>query len=120
MSEYTEIIKGLLSGDNFSYKGKYFNFQGFPKLVPKPFNIPVLFGSSGNKMLKLAGEIGDGVILNSIGTEQYFKHAISILNNSARKADRDTKSFEIASSVIFSVADKHEDAIDAARHDVLF
>lgn len=27
---------------------------------------------------------------------------------------------EIASSVIFSVADKHEDAIDAARHDVLF
>jgi alkanesulfonate monooxygenase SsuD/methylene tetrahydromethanopterin reductase-like flavin-dependent oxidoreductase (luciferase family) len=29
-------------------------------------------------------------------------------------------SFEIASSVIFSLADKHEDAIDAARHDVLF
>ena len=42
------------------------------------------------------------------------------MNNSATEADRDTKHFEIASSVIFSVADKHEDAIDAARHDVLF
>lgn len=120
MSEYTKIIKGLLSGNDFSYEGKYFDFQGFPKLVPKPFNIPVLFGSSGDKMLKLAGKIGDGVILNSIGTQQYFKHAISVLNNSAIEADRKTKSFEIASSVIFSVADKHEDAIDAARHDVLF
>jgi 5,10-methylenetetrahydromethanopterin reductase len=118
--EYTEIIKGLLSGNDFSYKGRYFNFQGFPKLVSEPPNISILLGASGDKMLKLAGEIGDGIILNSIGTEQYFKHAISILNNSERKADRDTKSFEIASSVIFSVADKHEDAIDAARHDVLF
>lgn len=71
-------------------------------------------------MLKLAGEIADGIILNSIGTEQYFKHAISVIHNSAREADRNTKYLEIASSVIFSVADKHDDAIDAARHDVLF
>jgi hypothetical protein len=50
----------------------------------------------------------------------YFKHAISVINNSAREANRNTKFFEIASSVILSVADKYEDAIDAARHDVLF
>ena len=111
MKEYTEIIKGLFSGNDLSYKGKYFDFQNFPKLVPKPLNIPILFGSSGDKMLKLAGEIADGVILNSIGTEQYFKHAISVINNSAIEADRNTKSFEIASSVILSVADKYEDAI---------
>ena len=120
MKEYTEIIKGLLSGNDFSYKGKYYDFQDFPKLVSEPSNISILFASSGDKMLKLAGEIADGVILNSIGTEQYFKHAISVMNNSAREADRNMNSFEIASSVIFSLADKHEDAIDAARHDVLF
>ena len=120
MRECTEIIKGLLSGNDFSYKGRYFDFQGFPKLVSEPPNISILLGASGDKMLKLAGKIAEGIILNSIGTERYFKHAISILNNSAREADRDTKSFEIASSVIFSVADKHDNAIDAARHDVLF
>ena len=71
-------------------------------------------------MLKLAGKIAEEVIPNSSGTEQYFKHTIWVLNSSAREANRDTKSFEIASSVIFSAADKHQDAIDAARHDVLF
>lgn len=120
MKEYAEIIKRLLSGNDFSYKGRYFDFQDFPKLVSEPSNTSILFGASGDKMLKLAGKIADGIILNSIGTEQYFKHAISVLNNSASEADRDTKSFEIASSVIFSVADKHEDAVDSARHDVLF
>ena len=120
MRECAEIIKGLLSGNDFSYKGTYFDFQGFPKLVSEPPNISILLGASGDKMLNLAGKIGDRIILNSIGTEQYFKHAISVLNNSAREEDRDTKSFEIASSVIFSVADKHQEAIDAARHDVVF
>ena len=36
-------------------------------------------------------KIADGLILNSIGTEQYFKHAISVLNNSAREGNRDTR-----------------------------
>src|SRR6188472_2965750 len=48
MKEYTEIIKGLFSGNDLSYKGKYFDFQNFPKLVPKPLNIPILFGSSSS------------------------------------------------------------------------
>jgi 5,10-methylenetetrahydromethanopterin reductase len=120
MKEYVEIIQGLLSGNDFSYKGKYFDIQDFPKLVPEPSNISILIGASGDKMLNLAGKIADGIIPNSIGTEQYFKHAISVLNDSAREAERDTKSFEVTSSVIFSISDKHEDAIDAARHDVLF
>jgi alkanesulfonate monooxygenase SsuD/methylene tetrahydromethanopterin reductase-like flavin-dependent oxidoreductase (luciferase family) len=49
MKEYTEIIKGLLSGEEFSYKGNFFDFQDFPKLVPEVLNIPILFGSSGDK-----------------------------------------------------------------------
>jgi alkanesulfonate monooxygenase SsuD/methylene tetrahydromethanopterin reductase-like flavin-dependent oxidoreductase (luciferase family) len=45
--------------------------------------------------------------------KQLTKWSVSILED--LKYD-----LEIASSVIFSIADKHEDAIDAARHDVLF
>src|SRR5918912_244330 len=50
MKEYAQIIKGLLSGNDFSYKGKYFDFQDFPKPMLKPMNNPILFGSSGDKM----------------------------------------------------------------------
>jgi len=121
MKEYVEIIKGLLSGHDFSYKGNFFDFHKFPKLVDKELDIPILFGSSGDKMLKLAGEIADGVILNSIGTEEYFKHAILVINDSIRESNRDIRQdLEIGSSTTFSVADKREDAINAARHEFLF
>jgi 5,10-methylenetetrahydromethanopterin reductase len=121
MMEYTEIIRGLLSADKeFSYKGKLFNFHDFPKLVPKPLSIPLLFGSSGDKMLGLAGRIADGVILNSIGAPEYFKHAIPVVRDSAKDAGKDQRQLEIAASIILSTADKVQDAIDSARHDVLF
>ncbi len=120
MKEYTDIIKGLLSGKKFSYTGKFFDFQDFPELLDKRTDIPLLFGSSGDKMLVLAGQIADGVILNSMANKEYIRHAISIISESAKQMDRHNKSLEVASSVIFSVADKREDAIDASRHDVLF
>ena len=125
MKEYAEIIRGLLSDGNnhnasFSYQGKFFNFENFPVIVSNPLNIPILFASSGDRMLKLAGQFADGVILNSIGTLEYYKHAVSLLHNVAREAGREPSKLEVASSIIFSVADRYEDAIEAARPDVLF
>ncbi|MGI0073418.1 MAG: LLM class flavin-dependent oxidoreductase [Nitrosotalea sp.] len=120
MREYVQIIRGLLSGNDFTYQGKFYNFQSFPRLVTQPLKVPILFGSSGCKMLRLAGEIADGVVLNSIGTPQYYKHVLSVLFGAAQEAGRSKNDYEIASSIIFSVADKYEDAINAARHDVLF
>lgn len=120
MKEYVEIIRGLLSGTDFSYHGKFFDFNDFPKLVPRPLKIPILFGSSGDKMIRLAGHVGDGLVLNSIGTLGYYKHVLSVLHDARRDASRKSTKYEIASSIIFSVSDKHEDAVNAARHDVLF
>ncbi len=120
MKEYVKVLRGLLSGKDFSYRGEFYTSQRFPRLTSEPLKIPILFGSSAPKMLELAGEIADGVVLNSIGTPEYFGEALSHISDGARKAGRDLKELEIASSVIFSVADKHRDAIEAARPDVLF
>lgn len=121
MKEYAEIIRGLLSGkSSFSYQGKFFNFENFPMLASEPLKVPILFASSGDRMLALAGQFADGVILNSIGTPKYYRHALSILHTAAKEADRSSHKFEVASSVIFSAADRYEDAIEAARPDVLF
>ncbi len=120
MKEYVEVIRGLLSGKDFSYHGNFFEFKDFPKLVQQPLNVPILFGSSAPKMLRLAGGIADGVILNSLGAPEYFRYAISLMSEGAKAAGRDLSNFEIAASIIFSVAERRDDAIEAARPDVLF
>lgn len=120
MKEYVKILRGLLSGKDFSYLGEFYRLQSFPRLTSEPLKIPILFGSSAPKMLELAGEIADGVVLNSIGTPGYFEEALYHISAGARKSGRNPKELEVASSVIFSVDDKHYEAIEAARLDVLF
>lgn len=120
MRESIEIIRGLLSGEQFSYNGKIFSFEEFPPLLPNKLHLPILIGTSASKMLRLAGRLADGVVLNSIGTGQYFEYAISEIKEGAESSGRDAEELEIAASMIVSAADTKEDAVEAARPDVLF
>lgn len=120
MREYVEIIRLLLSGRDATYQGRFFQFNGFPRLVERPLNIPIYFGSSGPRMLQLAGEVADGVILNSIPTPEHIRHAKQMIKQGAEKAERDPAKVTIASSVIYSVADDMEEAATAAKEDILF
>ncbi|MFI5419479.1 MAG: LLM class flavin-dependent oxidoreductase [Nitrososphaerales archaeon] len=120
MLEYIQVVRGLLSGEPFSYAGKNFNFNDFPPLVPKKLDIPILLGSSAPNMLRLSGREADGVVLNSIGTKEYFEYALSMIGQGAREAGKTIGDLEIGASIVVSVADRHEDAVAAARPDVLF
>jgi 5,10-methylenetetrahydromethanopterin reductase len=120
MREYVQIIRLLLSGQDTSYTGKSFQFQGFPKLVQRPLPFPIYFGSSGPRMLELAGEIADGVILNSIATPEHIQYARAMIQKGAMKAGRDPAKMTVASSVIYSVSDDPEEAALAAKEDILF
>jgi 5,10-methylenetetrahydromethanopterin reductase len=120
MREYVEIIRLLLSGSDAGYQGKFFQFKSFPKLVGEPLRIPIYFGSSGSRMLQLAGEVADGVILNSIPTPAHIRHARDMLKRGAEIAGRDPAKSTIAASVIYAVAENVAAAAQAAREDILF
>ena len=120
MREYVEIIRLLLSGSDAGYQGKFFQFKSFPKLVGEPLHIPIYFGSSGSHMLQLAGEVADGVILNSLATPAHIQHAREMIRRGADRTGRDPAKISIASSVIYAVAEDLAAAAQAAKEDILF
>lgn len=120
MREYVQMVRLLLSGKDASYTGSFFQFDGFPKLSDKPIHVPIYFGSSGSRMLQLAGEIADGVVLNSLATPGHIRHAKEMIREGAAKTGRDPAKITIASSVIYSVSEDAEEAALAAKEDVLF
>jgi probable F420-dependent oxidoreductase len=66
MEEGLRIIKGLWSGEPFSFAGKHYkieDLQGSPRPVQKP-HPPILLGGGGRKMLTLAGREADIVNVN--------------------------------------------------------
>jgi 5,10-methylenetetrahydromethanopterin reductase len=120
MREYVEIIRKLLSGEDATHHGKIFGFEKFPKLSSGPLNIPIYFGSSAPKMLELAGEIADGVILNSISTLEYMEFARERISDGAKSVGKDLSQIEVGHSVIYAVAEDNQQATRAAKEDVLF
>lgn len=58
--EAVELIKALMRGEH--YEGEIFKCYGD---IPFAREIPIFIGAQGEKMIELAIEVGDGVILNA-------------------------------------------------------
>jgi 5,10-methylenetetrahydromethanopterin reductase len=119
LREYIEAMRLLLSGDKVSYQGKFVKFDNVglgwkPVRTKIPFYVP----ATATVGLKLAGEIGDGVILNAVCSPEYTVNALKIIKDSAEKAGRDFSKFFVAQIINCSIEDDHKKALDAVRWEV--
>jgi probable F420-dependent oxidoreductase len=66
MEEGLKIIKGLMAGGTYSFKGKHYQInemEGFPLPLQKPYP-PIVIGGGGRRMLRLAAREADIVNVN--------------------------------------------------------
>jgi len=70
LEEGVEIMRGLMTGDFFSYEGKHFRFPDI-KLNPVPEKpIPILLCGHAEPAMRRAARIGDGWIPHAISSAQ--------------------------------------------------
>jgi 5,10-methylenetetrahydromethanopterin reductase len=107
MKECVEIIRKLLTGEKITYEGSVFKVRNV-KLGVKPSrsNIPIYIGAMGPKMLQLAGEIADGVLLTAGAAPEYIKLAVKNIEIGAHRAGRKLDEIDVASFVILSISKK--------------
>lgn len=79
-------------------------------------DIPIYIGAQGPKMLKLAGELGDGALVNASHPLD-FKVAIELLKEGGAK---NKSNFDVGAYTSFSIAENSGDAIRAAKPVVAF
>lgn len=65
MREYIQAIRALLAGGAVSLDGAFSKLRGAHMEFQKGIAIPIVIASTGPQMLRLAGEIGDGVVLST-------------------------------------------------------
>lgn len=88
--ETIEAVRALLSGGRVDYHGETISIDGAMLDFPPPrSDVPVYMGVTGPKMLKLAGAIADGVVLNVFVSEGYVKNALDLIDEGAREASRE-------------------------------
>jgi 5,10-methylenetetrahydromethanopterin reductase len=119
MRETVEILRRLLHMERVTYHGEFVHVDGIELDVVhgrrEPRNVPIMIGATGDKMMGLAGEIADGVVLNYCVPPQYNDNALELLEKGARKNGRTVEDLDRPQLVVCSVDADADKAIDTTR-----
>lgn len=111
--EFVHIVRGVMSGDGVPFHGRVFQVGGFAlEYVPSRV-VPVYVAALRERMLALAGELGDGVLLNW-ATPARVRVAVGGVRQAAAAAGR-PGTVQVACFIRVCVTDRAEPAREALR-----
>jgi len=108
--ESVHIIREIASGRNLEMQGKIFKVSGAKLNFKVPNPISVFIGAQGPKMLALAAEIGDGVLINA-SHPQDIEKAMKFVREGAEKTDKKLEDLSISAYTSFSIASSYDKAL---------
>jgi 5,10-methylenetetrahydromethanopterin reductase len=95
--ETVQLVRGYLSGQRLTHDGQFFSPRSF-SLREKPLrtDLPVWLSALNPQMLRLAGEVADGVLLNWL-TPKFVEEVVRPqLRAGAERSGRDPAALQIA------------------------
>jgi 5,10-methylenetetrahydromethanopterin reductase len=114
MREHVEAIRQLFTMEEVTYHGEFVHLDRVRLDVAfgdkSPRDIPIYIGATGDKMLELAGEICDGVVLNYVVSVDYIKKAVEIVEQGARKAGKTLDDVDRPELLVCSLSDEDPEA----------
>ncbi len=118
MREYITILKGLLSGELFTYEGEIFQVKDFQLKIPPEHPVPIYMAAIGPKMIELSGEIADGLI-GTLFPLSYVKDVVKPrLESGVKKAGRSLDDFVI-SNFLPTLVTEDDSAFELNRGQVM-
>jgi len=104
MREYLECLKLMMKAEEVNYKGKFFSVKNF-KLLYKPQrqNIPIFIAAVNKKMMSLATELADGILLYLRPIDE-LRETVSFIKSTN---EGQSKEFEIACVFICAISKNH-------------
>ena len=119
MRETIGVMRRLLRMENVTFEGEFHHVKGIELDVVhgrrEPRHVPMMIGATGMQMMELAGEIGDGVVLNYCVPPEYNTQAITALTTGAARAGRTLAEIDRPQLVVCSVHTDKAKALDGAR-----
>jgi 5,10-methylenetetrahydromethanopterin reductase len=119
MREIVTAVRALLAGETVTFDGEFVHLDGveldyvYQERGPKA--VPIVIGATGMQMMRLAGEIADGALLNYLVSPAYNESAMAALAQGAEKAGRTLDDIDRPQLVVCSMDDDRDAALDAAR-----
>jgi len=98
MREYVTIVQTSLKDGSCSFDGKYFKAT-WSYSAPRPQHLPVMIAGLSPRMLALAGEMTDGVVLWMCTPNYIREHVVPIVKAARERVGKSLEGFEIVAHV---------------------
>jgi 5,10-methylenetetrahydromethanopterin reductase len=119
MREVVEVTRRLLAMERVTFHGEFVRVTDIEIDVVhgdrSPRSVPIYIGATGMRMMELAGEIGDGVLLNYLVAPAYNRAAMEALAAGAHRAGRSIDDVDRPQLVVCSMDRDREVALERAR-----
>ena len=102
MRETVEALRAIFRGEKVTMAGKMVKINGFRLDANIEFAPKIYIGAQGTKMLRIAGEIGDGVIVNFI-TPETLPAMLDHTRDGMRAAGKDPAKLDVVCRIIVAV-----------------
>jgi alkanesulfonate monooxygenase SsuD/methylene tetrahydromethanopterin reductase-like flavin-dependent oxidoreductase (luciferase family) len=119
MREYVGIVRAILRGEDPPQGEKFksgFRFMGFEP--PRP-DLPIYLAGLSPGMLKLAGEIGDGVVLWLCNPNYVRELVVPAVTEGRERAGKSLEGFDIVAAVPSAVGGEPDEARDKLRQELV-
>lgn len=107
LRETVAAIRAAFSGQKVSADGKTVRINGFRLGMRLETPPPIYIGAQGEQMLRIAGELGDGAIVNYI-TPETFPRLLGHVREGAAKAGKPIANIDIVCRILVAIDSEEE------------
>ncbi|MCS7138221.1 MAG: LLM class flavin-dependent oxidoreductase [Candidatus Caldarchaeum sp.] len=105
LRECITLVRRLLAGEKVNFEGEFYNLDYVSlEFKPRSKKIPIYLGQQGPMMMRLTGQVADGVILTIVSSEKYVREAVSQIRQGADEAGRNPDEIHITSRIVVSMS----------------
>ena len=115
--ETVQVVRAALSGQRVVFRGKTLSVDGFRLARPPAQPVPIYVAALRPGMLKVAGEVADGVILNWLSAQD-VPRVVAVVREAAAAAGRDPDTVEITARLLINADPPGPDADTGVRRHV--
>jgi 5,10-methylenetetrahydromethanopterin reductase len=113
--EMLESSRRLIAGEAVTQTNSVFRMTAARARYNTPGNVPIYVACSGPRMLQMAGELADGVIVMGGATPETVDYALAQVRQGLQRGDRTADSIDVAWGAATVIADDQREALEETR-----
>ncbi len=115
--EMVQFLRQALAGERVVFQGETLRVEGFRLSRPPSQPIPIHVAALRPPMLRVAGEVGDGAVLNWLSANDVRK-AVGVVREAALEAGRNPEAIEVTARLIVCVDPPTQEAETGLRRHI--